>query len=196
MRTVHPCRTNRRSDRLQNPFVPGDLLIRGHPIHIQSTPQLNPGAALHRRADKQLIQTALESRPHIRRRHLAGSHHRVGVPQLPSRTLPIRRRVEPALNRRVQRRPQVHHQLVRVEPQRRLYIPLARLCRLRRAVRLWLGASAALRSGFGAGPLSAEYVDIKPPKSLASITLDPYRENRTDPEKVCRSGGRPPPVGG
>jgi hypothetical protein len=35
-----------------------------------------PAAALHRRADKQLIQTALESRPHIRRRHPAGSHHR------------------------------------------------------------------------------------------------------------------------
>ena len=80
---------------------------------------------------------------------------------------------------------------MRVEPQRRLYIPLPATVGSAAPYDSGLVRRRRCEAGLGAGPLSAEYVDIKPPKSLASITLDPYRENRTDPGTVCRPGGQP-----
>ena len=123
-------------DRLQTPFVLAEHLTRSHHnIRINTpAPQLNPSTPFHRWADEQLIQTALDGRPLIRGWHLAGGHQCVGVPQLPSRTLPVRRGVELRLDRPTKHRPQVHHQPVGVEPQRRLLIRLAGDCRLGCAV--------------------------------------------------------------
>ena len=56
---------------------------------------------------------------------LATTHQLVRVPHLQPGTLPVRRGVELTLNRGAQHRPQVGHQLVGVEPQRRLLVGLA-----------------------------------------------------------------------
>jgi hypothetical protein len=59
-------------DRLQTPLVPVDHLTRSHHIRINTlAPQLNSGAALDRRADEQLIQTALDGRPLIQSQYRA-----------------------------------------------------------------------------------------------------------------------------
>ena len=56
----------RHPDRLQTALVLADHLIRSHHIRINIlAPQLNPGAALHRRADEQLIQTIVTSQRYI-----------------------------------------------------------------------------------------------------------------------------------
>jgi hypothetical protein len=104
---------------------PVDNPIRSHRVIVHSTLQLDTSTPFHRRADEQLIQTALDRRPLMRGRHLGGGHDAAGEPHLQPGTRPIRRREELTLNRRTQRRPQIRHQLVGVESQRRLLISVA-----------------------------------------------------------------------
>ena len=101
--------------------------------------------------------------PLIRGRNLASSHHRAGVPQLPSRTLPVRCGVALPLNRGAQHRPQVHHQLVHLEPQRRLLIPWPATVGSAAPYDSGLVRRRRCEAGLGAGLLGAEYVDIRRP---------------------------------